>query len=66
MGVKCLLLLDHSRSNNYTWQTCYPNGLLSKVCGDFRKNALFDFMGKKLSKMAKKVKMAELASLYSR
>ncbi len=54
MGFKCLLLLDHSRSSNNSWQTCYPNGPLSKICGDFGKKALFDFYGQKTIKNGQK------------
>ena len=37
MHFKSLLLLDHSRLINDTWQTCCSNKPLSKILGDFGK-----------------------------
>ena len=50
MTFKFLLLLDLSWKILQTFFTCSPNGLLLKICGDFGKNALFDFYGQKTVK----------------
>ena len=47
MTFKFLLLLDLSWKILQTFFTCSPNGPLSKICGDFGKNAFFDFYGQK-------------------